>query len=191
MSRRNIFKKTSSINKTGAYSQLPITLCLDTSGSMRGHPINELNAGMRMFYDCVKHDCESRYSADISNLALIEALKSEIELLSSMHAQSYEAHAVNSISDSVATVTARKLTLEKKIKKIALRISPVERLLEELRYKTTCRISQMDLILRLRYFEKYSVNGVMREGGLSYSTYWRRNRELLQTMKKYLSECKT
>ena len=66
MSRRNIFRKTSSLNTAGAYSQLPITLCLDTSGSMRGHPINELNAGLRMFYDCVKRDSESRYSADIS-----------------------------------------------------------------------------------------------------------------------------
>ena len=50
----------------GSYAQLPITLCLDTSGSMRGHPINELNAGLRMFYDCVKKNYESKYSADIS-----------------------------------------------------------------------------------------------------------------------------
>ena len=46
MSKRNIFRKTSGLTRGGSYSQLPISLCLDTSGSMRGHPINELNAGM-------------------------------------------------------------------------------------------------------------------------------------------------
>ncbi|MBR1486678.1 MAG: VWA domain-containing protein [Synergistaceae bacterium] len=66
MSRRNIFRNASSLKSAGAYSQLPISLCLDTSGSMRGHPINELNAGMRLFYDYVKKDYESRYAADIS-----------------------------------------------------------------------------------------------------------------------------
>lgn len=66
MSRRNIFRKTSTLTRGGSFSQLPLSLCLDTSGSMRGHPINELNAGVRMFYDCVKNDCDSRYSADIS-----------------------------------------------------------------------------------------------------------------------------
>lgn len=125
-----------------------------------------------------------------SNLALIEALKIEIEVLSSVHGHTYEAHAVNSISDPVASVTARILSLEKRIKKIALRTRPVKRLCEELRDKTTCRISQMALILRLRYFRKWSVNRVMREIAISYPTYWRRNQELLQMAKKFISEDK-
>ena len=66
MSKRTIFRKTSGLTSGGSYSQLPINLCLDTSGSMRGHSINELNAGMRMFYDTVRNDSESRYVADIS-----------------------------------------------------------------------------------------------------------------------------
>ena len=66
MSRRNIFMKTSGLASGGSYSQLAVNLCLDTSGSMRGHPINELNAGVRMFYDTVKRDSEARYIADIS-----------------------------------------------------------------------------------------------------------------------------
>lgn len=66
MSKRNIFKKTSGLNGGGSFSQLALSLCLDTSGSMRGHPINELNAGTRMFYDTVRNDRTAKYMADIS-----------------------------------------------------------------------------------------------------------------------------
>lgn len=122
------------------------------------------------------------------NIALIEALNLEIQLLSSVHGLSYEAHAKNSIADPVAMVTTRILSLEAKIKKIFKRTRPVERLLDDLRYKTTSRISQMDLILHLRYFKKLSVNDVLRQTAISYATYWRRNQELLQLARKYLSE---
>ena len=124
------------------------------------------------------------------NIALIEALKIELQLLSSVHGHSYEAHAVNSISDPVFMIVARIISLETKIKRTARRTRPIERLLEALRYKTTSRISQLDLILRLRYFQKRSVNSVIREIAISYPTYWRRNQELLHLARKYLSEYK-
>lgn len=122
------------------------------------------------------------------NIALIEALNIELQLLSSVHGLSYEAHAINSISDPVAMVTTRIMSLERKITKMVNRTRPVERLLDDFRYKTTSRISQMDLILRLRYFKKQSVNDVLRQGAISYPTYWRRNQELLQLARKYLAE---
>ena len=50
-------------------------------------------------------------------------------------------------------------------------------ILDEFR-KTTCRIAHMSGILRLLYFRQESVNSVMREVGISYLTYWRRNQEL-------------
>lgn len=46
-------------------ARVPVCLCLDTSGSMDGSPINELNDGIRMFYDAIKDDEVAMYSAEI------------------------------------------------------------------------------------------------------------------------------
>lgn len=45
--------------------RVPVALCLDCSGSMRGVPINELNAGVRMFYQAIDEDEIARFSAEI------------------------------------------------------------------------------------------------------------------------------
>lgn len=47
-------------------ARVPVCLCLDTSGSMDGQPINELNEGVRLFYDAIKEDETALYSAEIS-----------------------------------------------------------------------------------------------------------------------------
>lgn len=41
---------------TNPSNRLPIALCLDTSSSMSGDPIKELNEGIRLFIDAVKQD---------------------------------------------------------------------------------------------------------------------------------------
>ncbi len=46
--------------------RVPVCLCLDTSGSMMGSPINELNEGIKLFYDAIKDDEVALYSADIA-----------------------------------------------------------------------------------------------------------------------------
>ena len=46
--------------------RVPITLCLDTSYSMSGEPINELMEGVALFYESVYNDEIARYSAEIS-----------------------------------------------------------------------------------------------------------------------------
>ncbi len=46
--------------------RVPICLCLDVSGSMDGAPIDELNQGVRLFYDAIKEDETALYSAEIS-----------------------------------------------------------------------------------------------------------------------------
>ena len=51
---------------TNSHARLAICLCLDTSGSMSGHPINSLNAGLRMFYNSLKKNTDSRRAADIA-----------------------------------------------------------------------------------------------------------------------------
>ena len=37
-------------------ARIPVCLCLDTSGSMCGMPIDELNEGVRLFYDAICED---------------------------------------------------------------------------------------------------------------------------------------
>lgn len=44
---------------------LPLCLCLDTSGSMRGQPIAELNRGIELFYDNVRKDEVACAAADV------------------------------------------------------------------------------------------------------------------------------
>lgn len=45
--------------------RVPVCLCLDTSGSMEGDPINELNQGVKLFYDAIRDDDVAIYSAEI------------------------------------------------------------------------------------------------------------------------------
>jgi len=47
-------------------ARVPICLVLDTSYSMGGNPIDELNKGVRMFFDAIKEDEIAQYSAEIS-----------------------------------------------------------------------------------------------------------------------------
>ena len=46
--------------------RVPVCLCLDVSGSMDGAPIDELNQGVRLFYDAIKDDEVALYSAEVS-----------------------------------------------------------------------------------------------------------------------------
>lgn len=47
-------------------ARVPVCLCLDTSGSMDGAPINELNEGVKLFYDAIKEDETALYAAEVS-----------------------------------------------------------------------------------------------------------------------------
>lgn len=47
-------------------ARVPVCLCLDISGSMDGEPIDELNEGVRLFYDAIRDDEVAAYSAEIS-----------------------------------------------------------------------------------------------------------------------------
>ena len=44
----------------------PVALVLDTSGSMSGQPIEQLNAGIQLFIDEVKRDDLARWSVDLA-----------------------------------------------------------------------------------------------------------------------------
>ena len=47
-------------------ARVPVCLCLDTSGSMGGMPIDELNEGVRVFYEAIREDETALYSAEVS-----------------------------------------------------------------------------------------------------------------------------
>ncbi len=47
-------------------ARVPVCLCLDTSGSMWGMPIDELNEGVRLFYEAIREDETALYSAEVS-----------------------------------------------------------------------------------------------------------------------------
>ena len=46
--------------------RVPVCLCLDVSGSMSGSAIDELNQGVKLFYDAIKDDEVALYSAEVS-----------------------------------------------------------------------------------------------------------------------------
>lgn len=46
-------------------ARVPVCLCLDVSGSMEGAPIQELNDGVRMFYEAIREDETALYAAEV------------------------------------------------------------------------------------------------------------------------------
>ncbi|MCI6981587.1 MAG: VWA domain-containing protein [Akkermansia muciniphila] len=46
-------------------ARIAVCLCLDVSSSMSGAPIDELNEGVRLFYDAIKADPAARSAAEI------------------------------------------------------------------------------------------------------------------------------
>lgn len=46
--------------------RVPVSLCIDTSGSMSGAPIEELVRGVNLFYDAIDEDDDARDSAEIN-----------------------------------------------------------------------------------------------------------------------------
>lgn len=62
--------------------RVPVSLCLDCSGSMLGAPIQELNEGVSTFYEALYEDEIARYSAEIGIVTFGPAqLKTEFQTL--------------------------------------------------------------------------------------------------------------
>lgn len=49
--------------------RVPVSLCIDTSGSMMGEKILELVAGIKLFYDAIDEDDDAHDSAEVSVVA--------------------------------------------------------------------------------------------------------------------------
>ena len=59
-----IQRQTDLVNNPSA--RIPVCLCLDTSSSMGGDPIRELNEGVRLFYESLKEDEVAFSAAEIA-----------------------------------------------------------------------------------------------------------------------------
>lgn len=64
--KRKLSEHVYNIDTANPHPRLPICLCVDTSSSMLGHPIRELNSGMRHFYKSLSRNNETKYTADIA-----------------------------------------------------------------------------------------------------------------------------
>ncbi|MBB1126714.1 vWA domain-containing protein [Thiospirillum jenense] len=56
-------------------ARVPVCLVLDTSGSMVGGPIKELNNGIKFFFDSIKSDDIAKYAAEIAVVTFGESVE--------------------------------------------------------------------------------------------------------------------
>jgi len=75
MREEQLFKLKDLIDNPAA--RLPVCLCLDTSSSMQGEKINELNKGIQLFYQNISEDEMAVYSAEIC----IVTFDSDVEII--------------------------------------------------------------------------------------------------------------
>jgi|SaaInlV_200m_DNA_4_1039719.scaffolds.fasta_scaffold01987_3 uncharacterized protein YegL len=60
-------------------ARIPICLVLDTSASMDGAPIEELNKGVKLFMEAILEDEMTRFSADISIVTFGQIVEEELK----------------------------------------------------------------------------------------------------------------
>lgn len=56
-------------------ARVPVCLVLDTSGSMGGEPIRELNEGIKLFFNAIKTDDIAKYAAEIAVVTFGESVE--------------------------------------------------------------------------------------------------------------------
>ena len=119
------------------------------------------------------------------NVKKAEEMRIIYSWLMSVRGQDYGAHIVNGVSDAVLDVVYRKMAIEKKIKRLEREIQAVEQVQSSLDIREL-RDSQMLEILKRRYMEHKEPDRVMREMGITKSTYYRRNNELIERTREYV-----
>jgi len=63
-------------------ARVPVCLCLDVSGSMKGTPIDELNKGVELFFDAIREDEIAMYSAEVSLVTFGDSVESVLDFCS-------------------------------------------------------------------------------------------------------------
>ena len=60
-------------------NRVPIALCLDASGSMNGQPMQELNEGVRLFFEALQADPIARASAEVAIISFSDQAQTAID----------------------------------------------------------------------------------------------------------------
>ncbi|POE19106.1 hypothetical protein BV923_20395 [Pectobacterium odoriferum] len=63
-------------------ARVPICLVLDVSGSMHGNPIQELQAGVGMFFDAIRKDEVAQYAAEICIVTFSNSAHKALDFMS-------------------------------------------------------------------------------------------------------------
>jgi uncharacterized protein YegL len=63
-------------------ARVPICLVLDVSGSMAGSPIEELNKGVKLFFDAIKLDEVAQYAAEICIVTFGDTVVKKLDFMS-------------------------------------------------------------------------------------------------------------
>lgn len=121
------------------------------------------------------------------NVKKAEELRAAARILASVSCQDYGLHAVNGVSEPVFRILRTKLALEKKISDLEKKIRAVEKVHAELPIDAL-KTYQMGKILEHRYINHKGVHRVMRELGITKTTYYRRNDELIGRVAECLGD---
>jgi len=60
-------------------TRLPVCLCLDTSASMKGQPLKELEKGIEYFFEAIKNDEVAKYSVELAVVTFGNEVKVELD----------------------------------------------------------------------------------------------------------------
>lgn len=63
-------------------ARVPICLVLDVSSSMAGAPINELNEGVKLFFQAIREDEVAQYAAEISIVTFGDTVTKKLDFMS-------------------------------------------------------------------------------------------------------------
>ena len=77
--------------------RVPICLVLDTSGSMEGAPIDELNVGVKTFFDAILSDEVAQWSAEVSIVTFGDTAK---QILNFTSIQNQQLHTLDAIGET-------------------------------------------------------------------------------------------
>ena len=95
-------------------ARVPVCLCLDTSSSMSGMPIEELNEGVRLFYDAIREDETALYSAEVSIVTFGGNAQCIVDFASlevQPNAPTLFANGMTPMGEAVELVNQKKLTV--------------------------------------------------------------------------------
>ncbi|SHI98977.1 Uncharacterized conserved protein YegL, contains vWA domain of TerY type [Clostridium cavendishii DSM 21758] len=84
--------------------RVPVCLVLDTSGSMMGEPIDELNKGVALFFKSIKDDPIAKYAAEISIINFGGAIANKVLDFTTVEKQkvpTLEAHGLTPMGSAI------------------------------------------------------------------------------------------